>query len=125
MMSLRCKRGFSLPEILVAIAVFGITAGGLGSMVLMNMNWNRIAKEMTAATTVAQDKIEGLRNALAQPTAGNDSVARDGLTYNRSWTVVTGTGANGIPTGTSEVAVTVSWREPEPQSISLRSYVAY
>jgi prepilin-type N-terminal cleavage/methylation domain-containing protein len=121
----RCERGFSLPEILIAITVFGFVAGGLSTMVLMNMNWNRISKEMTTATDVAQDKIEGLRNALAQPTASNDSVTRDGTTYNRTWTVVTGTGSNGIPSGTSEVAVTVSWREPEAQTITLRTYVAY
>jgi prepilin-type N-terminal cleavage/methylation domain-containing protein len=124
-MMCRSSKGFSLPEVLVAVAVFGIMGGALSSLLLLNMNWNRIAKEITTGTSVAQEKIEGLRAALVLPVANTvgESVTRDGITYTRRWTVSTGT--NGLPAGVSEVAVTASWREPEPQSVTLRTYVAY
>ena len=117
------SKGFSLPEVLVAVAVFGIMGGALSSLLLLNMNWNRIAKEITTGTSVAQEKIEGLRAALVLPVANTESVTRDGVTYTRTWTVSTGT--NGLPAGVSQVAVTVSWREPAPQSVTLQTYVTY
>jgi prepilin-type N-terminal cleavage/methylation domain-containing protein len=117
------SKGFSLPEVLVAVAIFGIMGGALSSLLLLNMNWNRIAKEITTGTSVAQEKIEGLRAALVLPVANTESVTRDGVTYTRTWTVSTGT--NGLPAGVSQVAVTVSWREPEAQSVTLQTYVTY
>jgi prepilin-type N-terminal cleavage/methylation domain-containing protein len=117
----RSSKGFSLPEVLVAVAVFGIMAGALASLLLLNVNWNRIAKEITTGTAVAQEEIEALRAAQALPVANNDTPSRDGITYSRSWTVST----TSLPAGVADVTVTVSWREPEPQTVRLRTYVAY
>ena len=118
------NEGFSLPEVLVALAVFGTMAAALTSVVLMNVNWNRLVKEMTAATSIAQDRIEMFRSSATQPVGTNvtDTVTVEGLSYTRKWTATT---PAGLPPGVSQVTVQVSWREPEAQTVTLTSYVTY
>jgi prepilin-type N-terminal cleavage/methylation domain-containing protein len=118
---LRANGGFSLPEVLVAVAVFGIMAAGTSSVLVLNVQKNRFSKERTAATTVAQSRIEQFRTASTAPTASNDTVTIDNLTYNRSWTV----SSSGLPSGVSLVTVAVTWREPSGGSVQLASYVTY
>ena len=115
--------GFSLPEVLIAITVFGFTCIALTSMLLLNVRQNREAKEKTIATSLAQSKVEELRGPLSGPPAsGTDSPTVEGLQYTRTWTVTTPTG---LPSGVSQVQVRVSWREPEVPALSLFTYVTY
>ena len=124
MRRLASNRGFSLPEVLVAVAVFGITAAGVSSILLLNMASNRISKETTAASSVAQSRIEQFRSSPTAPTASSDTVTIDGLNYNRTWTVATTdpTGA-ALPFGVYRVTVSVTWREPQPEAVQIVSYV--
>jgi len=124
MRRLASNRGFSLPEVLIAVAVFGIAAAGVSSILLLNMASNRISKETTVASNVAQSRIEQFRSSPTAPTASSDTVAIDGLNYNRSWTVATTdpTGA-ALPSGVYRVTVSVTWREPQPEAVQLVSYV--
>lgn len=118
------NKGFSLPEVLVALAVFGTMAAALTSVLRLNVNWNRLVKEMTAATSLAQDTIEGFRASATQPVGTNvtDTPTVDGLSYTRKWTATT---PSGLPPGVSQVTVQVTWSEPESQSVTLTSYVTY
>jgi prepilin-type N-terminal cleavage/methylation domain-containing protein len=110
--------GFTLPEVLVALLVFGTMAGALTSMLLLNVRSNRIAKEMTAATSVAQSQIEAFRASPTAPTNGTDTVTLDNTAYTRTWTVAAGP----VP-GTTRVTVSVTWREPQPEAVQLTTYV--
>jgi type IV pilus assembly protein PilV len=112
------SKGFTLPEVLVTMFVFAAMAAGLTSVLLLNVRSNRISKEMTAATNVAQSKIEAFRSAATAPTAGNDTVTLDSTTYTRTWTV-----AAGPVSGTTRVTVSVTWSEPQPEAVQLTTYV--
>ena len=110
--------GFTLPEVLVALLVFGAMAAAITSTLLLNVRANRIAKEMTAATSVAQSRIEAFRSSPTAPTNGNDTVTLDNAVYTRTWTVAAGP----VP-GTTQVTVRVTWREPQPEAVELTTYV--
>jgi prepilin-type N-terminal cleavage/methylation domain-containing protein len=115
--------GFSLPEVLVAVAMFGIMGAAISSVILLNVRTNRISRETTAASSVAQSKIEGFRASNATPsTVGSpDTVTLPGenTVYTRSWTVST----TGLPAGVYLITVNVTWREPQPEAVQLTSYV--
>ena len=120
--------GFSLPEVLIALTVFGFTGIALTSIVLLNLRTNREAKEKTVATSIAQSRIDVYRASIAgAPTTGNNmtdplgNATVDGLTYTRTLTVST----SGLPAGVALLTVRVAWREPEVPGISLTTYVTY
>jgi type IV pilus assembly protein PilV len=55
------KGGFSLLELLVAMLILTVGLLGTASLVVGITNGNVVSKEMTTATTLAQDKIEDMR----------------------------------------------------------------
>jgi prepilin-type N-terminal cleavage/methylation domain-containing protein len=55
------SKGFSLPEVVVALAVFGIASTALLATVLLNVRSNRISNEISEATTLAQSWVEYVR----------------------------------------------------------------
>ena len=57
-------KGFTLIEVLVAMAVFSLALLGLGKMHLTAIQVNAAASRLTQATTLAQDRVERL---LAMP----------------------------------------------------------
>jgi type IV pilus modification protein PilV len=94
--------GFTLIEILIAIAIlsFGILA--IASMQSSSLRSTQHSYNVTEGTTLAQDRIEELMtlpyNAVVNGTAVNGN-------YTIGWTVATG-----VPvTNTKTVTVTVSW----------------
>jgi type IV pilus assembly protein PilV len=52
------ERGFSLVEILMAMSIFGISMMGLAGMGSLAIKVNMSSTRVTAATTLAQDRIE-------------------------------------------------------------------
>ena len=122
----RPNHGFSLPEVLVALAVFGFTGIALTSLLVLNVRTNREAKEKTVATSIALSRIESFRAPLsAPPTVGSNmsdgTATVDGLTYTRTLSVST----SSLPAGLALVTVRVAWREPELPGLTLSSYVTY
>jgi prepilin-type N-terminal cleavage/methylation domain-containing protein len=115
----RSSRGFSLPEVLVAIAVFGVTGAALASVLVLNVSSNRLSDEITQATSYGQDKIEFFRTtAPATNTTGETS----GI-FTRRWTVANGPSA--VAASTKLVTVTVAWRDSGNRSVELKTYVTY
>jgi type IV pilus modification protein PilV len=55
------KKGFTLIELMIAVVVLGVALLALAQMQLSAMNANYSARDMTAATTLAQDKLEELQ----------------------------------------------------------------
>lgn len=119
--------GVAFLEVLVAAGLFSIVLLVLPSMQLSVARTNFQARDMTAAMSLAQSKLEELRSqpydALA---SGSDATAlgatgsaTDSITpYTRQWTVGTGP-----VSGTKEIAIEVSWTHQGARKVELRTMV--
>jgi prepilin-type N-terminal cleavage/methylation domain-containing protein len=126
----RSNRGFSLPEVLIALTVFGVASTGLVATSLLNVRSNRVSNEVTEATTLAQSWIEYVRAQTI--TDASSTVCPSGSTppsvpnpYGTP-TCTLGTAASPVA-GTRPVTVTVRWSESDTgtRSVTLQSYVTY
>ncbi len=55
-----CNQGFTLIEILIAMAIFAIGILAVGSMQISAINTNASARNSTTVVTMAKDRVEGL-----------------------------------------------------------------
>lgn len=102
---MRDHGGFTVIEILVALAIFTVAILGVAVSATTVIQANQRSFHNTLATNLAQDKIEELR---ANPSAvgnGSDSETLNGVSFSRTWTV----SANTPVSGKSTVTVTVTW----------------
>lgn len=106
------SRGFTLLEVLVAIALLAVGLLGMATLVGSVINYNQLAQHVTTATTLAQDRIEELKNtgydniAEGSSTEANiDALGDAGGVYNRSTEV----DEDAVFQNTKTVEVTVSW----------------
>ena len=94
-------RGFSLVEVLVAIALCGMAAGGLALATTTAVPVLQQARETTTALDLASARLEALR---AGPRAdGADTVTVGGTSFARAWRTTDG---RGLP---SSATVDVAW----------------
>ena len=116
------RKGFTLIEVLVALGIFGVALVSLPPLLMTTVKANGQARRMTTATSLAQDKLEAIRNTpYAAVTSGQDQVVESGTasTYLRNWTVTTG------PTATTKkVTVTVSWVDTNSHQVQLGGLVS-
>ncbi len=112
------EEGFSLVEVMVALAIFAIALTGPAALMVRAMQANDQAQRMTAAVNLAQEKLEELRD-MAPPTSGTDAVSEPNIgDYARVWTVGTG------PTASSNTAtITVTWTARGTQHVELSSVI--
>jgi len=112
---IRNAHGFTLIEALVAVAVMAIVVSGLASMGVTTIQADTQSRRVSAATALAQAKLEelhGLRRSNTAWTVGShsqtglDENAEPGGSYTRQWTVQNN--YNGF-SKLSRVTVTVSW----------------
>lgn len=107
--------GFTLIELLISLFILSVVLLALSTMVYSVMRATTQSKGMAAATTLAQDVLENLKNSSYSSLAsGNDtkSPAPGNITYNRQWTVST---VGNIRT----ITVTVSWTDHRPHNVSI------
>ncbi len=121
------QQGFSLIEALVAASLLGIIAMGFAVGADRAVRFNVYSRSVTAATTLAQAKVEELASKVstdAQLTAGPHSDAANPLTaegtaggiYTRTWSVTDNLPVAGLKT----VQVTISWSlYAQPHTINL------
>lgn len=125
MFSLRNTKGFTLIEILVSLVI--LTTGFLGviGLLAVTIDKNRLAGQITEATTLAQDKIESLRNAsfitydTTMPDSSNPLKA-DGSTggaYTRTTFVDN-------HTGWDEIRVEVQWDRNGIKTVTLQTIIS-
>lgn len=106
--------GYSLIEVVVAMALFAIAILGLSAGVALVARSSLLSENLTRATILAQDKLEELTTPYAVRTGGSDE-PQPGFT--RDWSITLDDPATGV----ARVAVTVSWESGEPQTISLET----
>jgi type IV pilus modification protein PilV len=111
------NRGFSLIEVLIAMAIFSIGVLAVGSMQLSTTKNNTTGNITTQATMLARQKIEELKTlsrSELDTADGNDTVG----IYTRAWGTDTIAGSSTA----YKLSVTVSWtRRGETRSVVLES----
>ncbi len=106
------QRAFTLIELLIALFILSVVLLALSTMVYSVMRATAQSKGMATATTLAQDRMESLKNtSFTSLTSGSDSTSLGNITYNRTWTVST---VGNIRT----ITVTVSWTDHRPHNVS-------
>jgi type IV pilus assembly protein PilV len=123
---LKRNRGFTLIEVLIAMAIFAIGILAVASMQLSNTKNNTTGNITTQATMLARQKLEELKTVgdvttLTSGTDPNNPMDADGNTggiYNRQWSV-----SNPLGGSTSrQITVTVSWnRRGQNRTVVLES----
>ncbi len=110
------RGGFTLIEILVAMGIFSLVFLGLAAGATTIMRANQTSYFSTAATNLAQDKLEELqaKNPLDIIPGGPVTSTVNGVTFTRSWTVA----ANSPAVGLRRIDVTVSWRDYASHSLT-------
>lgn len=122
------EEGFTLNEILVAIALIVIGVLGFSMNTIGVIQGNFISNNVTVATSLAQDKLEELKAPGTFTNVNNCSSPPDHLTttgasggiYDRCWTI---TDRTDLGTSLKEIDVTVSWRDYISRSLTLSTLV--
>ena len=117
--------GFSLIEVLVAMAIFSIAILGMTSMMITAVKLVTFSRNRTTAVTLARDKMENLkRQADAAPLTSTNNDQEDDIdangveaagSFDRAWTI-TGTSGNPVMPGAGEgiliaINVTITWTD--------------
>jgi len=111
--------GFTLIENIIAIFLIVVAIVGLISTSIIVVKANSLGKTMTTATTLAQDKMEALKNTgYSNMASGSDTV--QGL-FTRTWTVTADAPAANMKT----IVVSVVWSlQGSPHDVTIRCIVS-
>lgn len=104
--------GYSLVEVLVAMAVFSIAALGVATAAVTLTRAGHASERVTQATVLAQEKLEEFRAAF-EPLRDGEDTPRPG--YTRRWQVAP-------EIGVARIEVSVSWPDAD-QPVSLVTVV--
>lgn len=122
---LRRNKGFTLLELLVSMTILSVGLLGMASLTTGIIRGNYFSKSVTAATVVAQNRLEDVQRAgyanatTANFSAGPDNVDMGGVTFSRTTTIDDITPAANMKT----IGVEVSW-EGGAKSVTLSTILA-
>ncbi|MDP3286269.1 MAG: prepilin-type N-terminal cleavage/methylation domain-containing protein [Desulfobacterales bacterium] len=98
-------RGFSLIEVMIALAIFSIGILGVASMQILSINYNSHARQTTEGTSLGVERMERLMTLLYADAdldpATNPHTVTSGI-YNITWNVTDNTDNKAIN-------MTISW----------------
>ena len=110
-------KGFTLIEVLLAILFLSVALLGTAALLESIISKNLLARQMTTATTMAQEKMEELKNTNAPSSGSPQLIGR----FTREWAVASDTPESGMST----IEVRVSWElKGKPYNVVLRTCVA-
>ena len=96
------SKGFTLLEVLVAIVILSVGLLGMACLAGSIIGYNQFADQVTTATTLAQDKIEELKNeGYSSITSSSDTQS----IYTRAWAVASDSPGPNLKT----IEVKVNW----------------
>ena len=105
------QQGFSLIEIMIALALLGIGMAGIIGLQRVSTTASGYSRRATEAAILAEDKLESLRTVVLDDTDNDDQVDSTGTPdaaglFHRAWSFDTvGT--------TTTVTVAVTWNEAD------------
>ncbi len=127
-MSVQDKRGFTLIEIMVALAIVLFAVLGFSAAILTMIRSNKTSENYTIATTLGQDKMEELRADTAAGlalTSGSAQVSSTGEVipgggnpregFDLAWTIPD-PDVTGLPAEMTSILVEVKWDDSEGQT---------
>lgn len=113
------QKGFTLLELLIALVILSVGLLGLAGLHIAAIRGNVSGFKMSTASAVAQQRLEELKaldttaSALSNGAHVDGTVVVQGITYNRSYTVVDDTPVR----GTSTLTFTTTWTDPTSRLI--------
>ena len=114
--------GFTLMEVLVAMLILSVGLLGMAALVTGIINSNKLSNRISAATVLAQDKMEEIKIIGYDDASGGTedyNTILDYPLYKRVTNVVAGNPA----TGMKKITVTVYW-ESDDHSVVLNTILA-
>lgn len=110
----RSQKGFTILEVMIAMAIFAIGILGVAKMQIKSQTGNTSARTITQGTTYTQDRIERLMSVpytdpIMAAGPGNATVAgaSSGETYTLNWTITD----NNPIVNTKQIAITATWND--------------
>ena len=119
---LKDARGFTLLEVMITLVIFAIGLLGLAGLQVMAIKGNSFGQQMTAASTLAQNRLEVMRQITGALSSDSDTVIdQNGITYTRTWTVT----PNTPQTNMNTVLINVVWTGPTEtlRTVSMRTII--
>lgn len=123
-MAQKTEQGFTIIELLVAIAVFGIMVPTLAGFINTLNRFNDRARDLTLVNSLAENKVESLRSqGFSGVATGTTSFASElpatlGSPKTATYTVTTPN------TGIKQIDLTISFKDHgSTQSVSYRTYI--
>lgn len=116
------QKGFTLLEVLVAIVILSVALLGMATLTGSIVHYNQFASEITGAATLAQDKMEELKNtSYSGINDSTETIDIDNITYTRTSTVTTDSPAAGMKT----IVVQVTWDwQGQTRNVVLNTIIA-
>jgi prepilin-type N-terminal cleavage/methylation domain-containing protein len=117
--------GFTVVEVIIAIAIFAVAVLGLAVGSASVIRANQTSLFHTIATNLAQDKLEDLKGRTIINVGSCSSNCESpvptyqNLPFIRTWTVT----ANQPIAGVTQVSVTVQWTDYQTRSVTLSAAV--
>ena len=101
--------GFTLIEVMIALVVMSIGLTALAAVQISAIQGNAFSKRMTTAVSIADEKMEQIKNNLYTEIVSESSsqITQSNLNFTRQVTVTN----NSPLTNTKTINVTVSWSE--------------
>lgn len=121
------NKGMSLIEVMAAMLILAVGILGLAPLMVITIDANSFANELTEANTLAQDKIESLRNTLNfSPLPYYEFDYDVNNKYNIVTTVDGAESDATVPSGVYRIHVNVTWVDHNdlPRSIDYRTFTS-
>jgi len=117
--ALASQRGVSLVETLVALGLFGLTAGTMGSYLVQQIRQGASNYLYTQAYALAEQQLESLRALRFSEIAPDSTTAQVG---DATFTLATEVLSDTPTAGMKQITVNVAWNDPQgPRHVAVQA----